>query len=289
MGDRRTGKVALITGSTSGIGRACAERFAREGAKVVVNGYPAEAGPQVVEQIRANGGDAAYCEADIRQADDLKRLIAFASEQYGRLDLLMNNAYCGRSASVLEQEPEDWDEAFSCIVRAAYLGSKYALPGMIAAGGGAILNTASVHGLLAANGSAAYDSAKAALINLTRQMAVDYGKHRIRLNALCPGKIITERAAKWYNSHPEEIRRDQILYPVGRAGKPIEVANAALFLMSDEASFVTGHALVVDGGLTAPLQDTVASRIASALSGLDHPPASVTSVRQEAMRWWKLA
>lgn len=265
MGERLAGKVAVVTGSSSGIGRACVERFALEGARVVVNGYPAELGEAVAEAVRASGGDARYCEADVRRAEDLERLIAFAVEQYGRLDLLMNNAYCGRSASVLEQEPEDWDDVFASVVRAAYLGSRLALPWMIAQGGGAILNTASVHGLLGSDGAAAYDSSKAALINLTRQMAVDYGSHGIRVNALCPGKIITERSEAWYNSRPEDARRDRLIYPLGRAGRAPEVASAALFLLSDEASFITGHALVVDGGLTAQLQDAVSQRLADGL------------------------
>ena len=265
MGDRLAGKVAVVTGSSSGIGRACVERFAQEGARIVVNGYPAERGEQVAELIRASGGDAAYCEADVRKSDDLERLIAFAVERYGRVDLLMNNAYCGESASVIEQKLEDWNEVFASVVTAAYLGSKFALPSMIASGGGAILNTASVHGLMGSDGAAAYDASKAALINLTRQMAVDYGPHGVRVNALCPGKIITERSEAWYNKRTEDIRRDRLVYPIRRAGRAHEVANAALFLLSEEASFITGHALVVDGGLTAQLQDAVSYRVADGL------------------------
>jgi NAD(P)-dependent dehydrogenase (short-subunit alcohol dehydrogenase family) len=263
---RLAGKVAVVTGSTSGIGRACAERFAEEGASVIINGFPPERGEHVADGVRAKGGSASYCRADVRQDEDLQKLIQFAVETYGRLDILMNNAACGRSAAVVEQEAQDWDEVFASTVRAAYLGSKYAIPLMIQAGGGSIIHTASVHGLLGGSRGAAYDAAKAAIINLTRQMAVDYGKHGIRVNALCPGRILTEGKVKWLESRPDEVRRQKLVYPLGRPGTLREIANAALFLASDESSFVTGHALVVDGGLTAQLQDAVAARVEEGLS-----------------------
>ena len=262
---RLAGKAALITGSSSGIGRACAERFAAEGACVVINGFPLERGEQVAEEIRASGGSADYCRADVRKSEELQRLVQFAVETYGRLDILMNNAAGGRSAAVVEQAEADWDDVFASTVRAAYLGSKYAIPLMIEAGGGSILNTASVHGLFGGSRGAAYDAAKAAIINLTRQMAVDYGKHGIRVNALCPGRILTEGKLKWLEGHPEEVRRQKLVYPLGRPGTLREIANAALFLASDEASFVTGHALVVDGGLTAQLRDAVGAIVEEGL------------------------
>jgi NAD(P)-dependent dehydrogenase (short-subunit alcohol dehydrogenase family) len=262
---RLADKVAVVTGSTSGIGRACAELFAAEGARVVLNGFPPEQGEHVAEGIRAGGGMARYFSADVRRSDDLQQLIRFAVESYGRLDILMNNAFCGRSAAVVEQEVQDWDDVFASTVRAAYLGSKYAIPLMIQAGGGSILNTASVHGLLGGSRGAAYDAAKAAVINLTRQMAVDYGPHGIRVNALCPGRILTEGKLVWLKDHPEELRRQKLVYPLGRPGTLKEIAMAALFLASDESSFVTGHALVVDGGLTAQLQDAVAAKVEEGL------------------------
>lgn len=264
---RLRGKVAMVTGSTSGIGRGCAELFAEEGAQVIINGFPVELGDRVVATIREKGGSATYCRADVRRSEDLRKLIRFAEETCGRLDILMNNACCGHSASVVEQEEDDWDEVFAASVRAAYLGSKYAIPLMIRAGGGSIIHTASVHGLLGGSRSAAYDAAKAALINLTRQMAVDYGKHGIRVNALCPGRILTEGKLEWLKGRPDEVRRQERVYPLRRAGTVREAAMAALFLASDESSFVTGHALVVDGGLTAQLQDAVAARIEQELTG----------------------
>lgn len=263
MGDRLTGKVALITGSTSGIGRAAAELFAQEGAAVVVNddGLREGLGEQAAEAIRAAGGRARYCRADVRSRDDLERLIAFAVDTFGRLDVLMSNAVTGRSAAVLEQDEADWDEVFASSVKAAYLAARFALPPMIRAGGGSIINTSSVHGLLGGRGSAAYDAAKAAIVNLTRQMAVEYGPHGVRVNALCPGRILTEAKVRWLAEHAEEVRRQQHVYPLGRPGTMREAAAAALFLASDESSFVTGHALVVDGGLTAQLQDAAAAAI----------------------------
>jgi NAD(P)-dependent dehydrogenase (short-subunit alcohol dehydrogenase family) len=263
--NRLANRVAIITGSTSGIGRACAERFAAEGASVVINGFPPERGEQVAQEIRASGGSAHYCRADVRKSDELQRLDQFAVETYGRLDILMNNAAGGRSAAVVEQAEEDWDDVFATTVRAAYLGCKYAIPLMIQSGGGSILNTASIHGLLGGSRGAAYDAAKAAIINLTRQMAVDYGKHGIRVNALCPGRILTEGKVRWLAGRPDEVRRQKLVYPLGRPGTLQEIANAALFLASDESSFITGHALVVDGGLTAQLQDAAAAIVEEGL------------------------
>lgn len=263
---RLEGRVALITGSTSGIGRACAERFAEEGAQVVVNGYPPDLGEEVAAGIRAAGGAASFCCADVRESRQLERLVQSTVETYSRLDILMNNAACGRSAAVAEQEEADWDEVFASTVKAAYLGSKYALPHLIAAGGGSIIHTASIHGLLAGHDGAAYEAAKAGVINLARQMAVDYGRHNIRVNALCPGRILTEYKVHWLEQHPEEVRRQAYAYPLGRPGRLREIADAALFLASDESSFVTGHALVVDGGLTAQLADAAVNRMDEALA-----------------------
>ena len=178
----------------------------------------------------------------------------------------------GRNAAVVEQEPRDWDDMFASTVWAAYLGSKYAIPAIIEAGGGSIINPAPVHGLLGGTRGAAYDAAKAAIINLNRQMAVDYGKHGIRVNALCPGRILTEGKLKWLEGHPDEVRRQQLVYPLGRPGTLREIANAALFLASDESSFVTGHALVVDSGLAAQLQDAVGAIVEEGLRReLEHP------------------
>jgi NAD(P)-dependent dehydrogenase (short-subunit alcohol dehydrogenase family) len=255
---RLAGKVALITGSTSGIGRACAELFAEEGARVVVNGRRRALGQEVVDGIVARGGMATYVYADVSGGKEVTALIDAAVATYGRIDVLMNNAYSGRSASVLDMTESEWDAAYAVMLKAPILACKAALPHMIEAGGGSIINTSSVHGVLAGRGNASYNAFKAALINLTRQMAIDYGRQGVRVNALCPGRIVTEGKVAFLEANPDEVRRQQYTYLLGRPGTMRECANAALFLASDESSFVTGHALMVDGGLTAQLQDAAA-------------------------------
>ena len=258
MPDRLRDRAAIITGSTSGIGRATAELFAEEGASVVINddGGQRAQGEEIAQGIIDRGGRAAYFQADVGSGADLQALVRHAVDTFGRLDILVNNAIAGRHAPLLEQDEAGWDRVFATSVKACFLGSKFAIPEMLKSGGGAIVSTSSVHGLLAGRGGPAYDSAKAAIINLTRQMAVEYGPQGIRVNAVCPGWILTERRSDWFDKNPDVVRRRQAVYPLGRQGFPREVAMAALFLVSDESSFVTGHALVVDGGLTAQLQDS---------------------------------
>jgi dihydroanticapsin dehydrogenase len=256
MTGRLEGKVAVITGSTSGIGRATAELFAQEGARVVVNGRRKELGEQVVEGIRAAGGTASFFHADIGQSEQLQALIAYAVDTYGHLDILMNNAVSGRGGTVVEMKEEAWDAMMAVSLKAVFLGCKYAIPEMIKAGGGSIINISSVHGFVVAPRAAAYATAKAGMINLTRQVALDFGKQGIRANCICPGLIITESRTEWF-AVEENMRREQALYPVGRPGWPIDVARAAVFLASEESSFITGHCLVVDGGQTIQLQESV--------------------------------
>jgi NAD(P)-dependent dehydrogenase (short-subunit alcohol dehydrogenase family) len=264
----------VVTGSTMGIGKACAQIFAETGASVVVNDEGnVDLGQAVVAAIEDAGGCASYYPADVRVHEEIRSLIAFTVDTYGRIDILMNNAVADGGGSVETTTEETWDSVFDSSIKAAFLGCKYAIPTMIERGGGAIINTSSVHGMLAAAGGAAYEAAKAALINFTRQLAVDYGRQGIRANALCPGRILTERKIAWLNETPEEARRQRYVYPMGRPGTTREIAKAALFLASDDASFITGHALVVDGGLTAQLQDDVAKRYEHTLQdiGLDLP------------------
>ncbi|HHX43137.1 MAG TPA: glucose 1-dehydrogenase [Chloroflexi bacterium] len=257
MSGRLEGKVAVITGSTSGIGRATAELFAREGACVVVNGRRRDLGEQVVAGIRADGGEATYFYADVGVSTELRALIDHAVATYGRLDVLMNNAYHATHGTAVEIEEHEWDADMAVLLKAAYLGCKYAIPEMIKGGGGSIINISSVHGVLAGRNYVTYETAKAGLINMTRQVAVDFGHQGIRVNAICPGWIIVNASREWVAEHPEAIRRAEVIYPVGRPGWPIDVARAALFLASDESSFITGHALMVDGGLTIQLQDSL--------------------------------
>ncbi len=257
MAGRLDGKVAVITGSTSGIGRATAELFAQEGARVVVNGRRRELGEEVVAGIRDAGGEATYCYADVGVSAELRALIGHAVETYGRLDVLMNNAYNATRGTAVEIEEHEWDADMAVLLKAAYLGCKYAIPEMEKVGGGSIINISSVHGVLAGRHYVTYETAKAGLINLTRQVAVDFGHQGIRVNAICPGWIIVNHTEEWVKEHPERIRHAEVIYPVGRPGWPIDIARAALFLASDESSFITGHALMVDGGLTIQLQDSL--------------------------------
>lgn len=274
MSGRLEGKVALITGSTSGIGRATAVLFAAQGARVVVNGRRRELGQQVVQEIRSAGGIAEYLYADVSRSEEVQGLVDATVRAYGRLDILMNNAWSGRNASVTELEEADWDLGMDAGLKAAYLGCKFAIPHMIQSGGGSIINTSSIHGLMAARRASPYDVVKAALINLTHQVAADYGRQGIRCNTILPGWIITEKVEERLKTNPQRMYQTQRIYPLGRPGYPKEIAYAALFLASDEASFVTGHAMVVDGGLSIQLQDSLADVIEE-------------SLRQEGWPGWK--
>ncbi len=266
MSKRLADKVAIITGSTSGIGRASAELFAQEGARVVVHGRREGLGQEVAAGIQAAGGEAIYVPGDITDPETPQILVASAIEAFGRLDILMNNAWSGPNGRLTEVPLEDLDLSYQTIIRAAVIGSRCAIPEMIKGGGGVILNVASVHGILASRSYFPYDAMKAALVNLTRQMAVDYGPQGIRVNAICPGMIVTEKNVGILQANPERMRLQQLIYPLGRPGTTHEVAQAALFLASDEASFITGHALLVDGGLTAQLQDSVGATVQRALA-----------------------
>lgn len=261
-------KVAVITGSTSGIGQATAKLFAEEGAKVVVNGRRRERGERIVAEIVAAGGQATFHGADVAQAEQVRALVAHAVQTYGRLDILMNNAFSspGRGGSIVDTPEHVWDGVMNVSLKAIYVACKEAIPVMIARGGGVILNTSSVHGLLATRHGAAYDTIKAGMINLTRQVAVDYGHQGIRCNAICPGLIlVADDLEAFAREHPGVMGQAEAIYPVGRPGYPADIAHAALFLASEEASFITGHALVVDGGLTIQLQDALAHHVEATL------------------------
>jgi NAD(P)-dependent dehydrogenase (short-subunit alcohol dehydrogenase family) len=212
---------------------------------------------------------------DVGDETDVERMVAETVERYGRLDVLFNNAYWNKPGSVVDLDPADWDRSMNVMVKAVYLGCKHAIPPMIEAGGGSIITTASVHGLLAAANSAVYETAKAAVINLMREVAVDYGHQGIRANAICPGWIITERGEARLREDPESVRRGEQmirraeqLYPARRPGRPIDIAYGALYLASDESTFVTGTALVIDGGLTCQLQDSLIYRMEPYYKGL---------------------
>lgn len=259
MAGRLAGKVAVVTGSTAGIGRASAELFAEEGAAVVINGRREALGAEVVAGIQAAGGQASFCPGDMGVMDDVRGLIRYTLDTYGRIDVLMNNAYSGGSRGLLDMTETDWDHMYNIMLKASIVACTEAIPAMIEQGGGSIINVSSVHGILAGRSNAPYNTFKAALVNLTRQLAVDFGRDNVRVNALGPGRIVTESKVQFLDARPDEVRRQQYTYPLGRPGTMRECANAALFLASDASSFVTGHLLMVDGGLTAQLQDSVSA------------------------------
>ena len=247
-------RVAVITGAGSGIGQAMARLFAREGARILaadVNGSAAEA---TAASIAAAGGTGQAVTVDVSRPDQVAALIAQAVAAYGRIDILCNNAGIGSTTSVVECEPEEWDQVMTINVKSVYLGCKYAVPRMIEQGGGVIINTASVAGMVGLVKRAAYSASKGAVIALTRQVAIEYVEQGIRVNCLCPGTVDSPWVGRLLAGADDPVAARQALVarqPLGRLGPPEEVAAAALYLASDDAAFITGTGLVIDGGLTA--------------------------------------
>ncbi|MCS7277157.1 MAG: SDR family oxidoreductase [Dehalococcoidia bacterium] len=254
---RLQGKVALITGAASGIGRATALLFGREGARVMCVDINGEGAKATAEAIAAAGGEAAWTQADVASDADAQRMVRETVERFGRLDILFNNAGVEIAGPVTAVPEERWDWLMSINLKGVYLGCKYAIPEMLKSGGGAIVNTASGAGLMGIPGLSAYCASKGGVILLTKSLAMEWATQGIRVNCVCPGVIRTpmvERAVTLLGgaADPEEAwRRLGRVHPIGRVGEPEEVARAVLFLASDEASFITGVALPVDGGWAA--------------------------------------
>jgi NAD(P)-dependent dehydrogenase (short-subunit alcohol dehydrogenase family) len=261
--ERLAGKTAIVTGAAQGIGRGIAHLFADEGARLILADLKDEGGLGTRAEIEgAHPGTQVLCvRCDVGDPGDVERLVQAAEEAWGPVAVLVNNAAAWRGGTAVDMPLADWELARRTIYDAAFLGAKYAVPSMERAGGGSIINIASVHGLLAARRSVAYEAAKGALITLTKQLAVDYGPQRVRVNAICPGLIVTEAFRHRMEADPARARVAAELYPLRRYGEPLDIARAAVFLASEESSFITGHALVVDGGLTAQLQDDLGYRM----------------------------
>ncbi|WP_042454175.1 SDR family NAD(P)-dependent oxidoreductase [Neobacillus dielmonensis] len=243
-----TGKTAIVTGGGSGIGRASALRFAKEGAAVVVADVNSIAGEETVNFIQATGGKAIFVYADVANSKQIQELISTTVSTFGGLHILCNNAGIGNSeVRSVDLSEEEWDQVIDINLKGVFLGIKYAIPELIKAGGGAIINTSSLLGLKGQKYMSAYNASKAGVVVLTQNAALEYGKYSIRVNAIAPGVIDTNIIQGW----KQNDRKWPIISKanaLGRIGTPDEVANAIVFLASEEASFITGATLSVDGG-----------------------------------------
>jgi NAD(P)-dependent dehydrogenase (short-subunit alcohol dehydrogenase family) len=250
---RLEGKVALITGGASGMGMVASKLFASEGAKVVLTDLADEAGEKVAAQIVEAGGDALYIHADVSREADARAMVEGAVERFGKLDVLYNNAgiMLGDDGSVDTTDESVWDRTLAINVKGVAFGCKYGVPAMIAGGGGSIINVASfVAWLGAATSQTAYTASKGAVLAMTREIAVEYARRGVRCNALCPGPIETPLLMQLLSDEAKRQRRF-VHIPMGRLGQADELAKAALFLASDDSSYMTGASLIVDGGITA--------------------------------------
>jgi NAD(P)-dependent dehydrogenase (short-subunit alcohol dehydrogenase family) len=247
---RLDGKVALITGAASGMGKVAAALFALEGARVVLADVGDDAGEATAREI---GDGAVYVHADVSIAGDAERMVAASVELFGKLDVLYNNAgiFPADDAGVTDTPEETWDRVMSINLKGVFLGCKYGIPAMLSSGGGSIINVASFVALMgAATPQIAYTASKGGVLSMTREIAVEFARRGISANALCPGPIETPLLQELM-SDPARRQRRLVHIPVGRLGQAEEIANAALFLASDESSFVTGATFVVDGGITS--------------------------------------
>ena len=291
MIQRLKDKVAIVTGGAQGIGGATARRLATEGAQVLIVDTDTELALANVKCITDVGGSAAHVTGDVSEEETAKRMVSEAMSRFGRLDILVQNAFGIDSehfgGGAVEMEPQVWQEVMGLLTGALFLGAKYGVPAMETSGPieefdtellgqhglhtgapppsgvGRIINMSSVHGLLQAAGVLAYEAGKSAAIGMTKQMAVDYGPKGITVNAIAPGHILTEKIQKmWEQEGNEEgYRLFEIQYPVRRLGTPSDVASAVIFLCTDEASFITGVCLPVDGGLSIQLQENIVMEV----------------------------
>jgi NAD(P)-dependent dehydrogenase (short-subunit alcohol dehydrogenase family) len=250
---RLDGRVSLITGGGSGVGREASLLFAAEGARVVIADIAAEEGNETAASVERAGGEAVFVKADVSEAGDVRAMVGSALAAYGAIHIIFNNAgiFPADDAGVTQTPEDTWDRVMQVNLRGVWLGCKYGIPAMLASGGGSIVNVSSFVAFVgAATAQIAYTASKGGVLAMTREIAVEYARRGIRVNALCPGPIDTPLLAELLADQTRRERRF-VHIPMGRLARPRELAQAALFLASDDSSFMTGAALVVDGGITA--------------------------------------
>jgi NAD(P)-dependent dehydrogenase (short-subunit alcohol dehydrogenase family) len=246
------GKIALVTGGTSGIGRTTAIAFAKEGAKVVVTGRREKEGAETIQLVKATGGESFFIKTDVSKEADVRMMVEKVLEAYGRLDYAFNNAGIEQVPTPLvEQTEEAFDQIININVKGVWLSMKYEIPQMLKNGGGAIVNMASVAGLIGFAGIPIYIASKHAVLGLTKSVALEYAKSGIRINAVSPAAIETDMVDRFVGKEGDARQQLASMHPVGRLGRPEEIADAVIYLCSDKASFITGQSLTVDGGFTA--------------------------------------
>ncbi len=251
MNPRLAGKVAFITGAGSGIGLAAATLFAQEGARIIVCDVSRQTGAAAVEAIEKQGGRAVLAVADVSSASQVQAAFRIADEHFGRLDILVNNAYAAfNDVKLVDLNEDDWDRTVAVCLKGPFLCAKAALPRMRQSGGGSVIWLSSVNALFGV-GEPAYTASKGGIISLARLVAAEYGDWGIRSNVICPGTIATQSCMAYWDQFPAGKNKLRAMYPLGRFGEPAEVAQYALFLASDESAFVTGGVHVIDGGLLA--------------------------------------
>ena len=269
---RLSNQVAVVTGGAQGLGGATARRLAEEGARVLIADIDLPTAEANAEKMRAQGQEAEALQVDVSKHSDIKAMVTEAVDRWGRMDILVNNAFNVFRADMggaVEVSEDDWDDGMNILLKSIFLATKHAVPEMRKTGGGSIVNMSSVHGLLMSPRYLVYETAKAAVIGATRQMATEFGPIGIRVNAILPGHMITERLQDMWDDNPSGLRFFEDQYPLRKVGRAVDIANAIVFLCSEEASFITGHSLAVDGGLSVQLQENFGVRQAHFVQ--EHP------------------